>query len=114
MPGASSMWMAMANSFLANFLCATLSSGSRLTDPAADREEAVVGDVVVRAEQQLGEDLRKVAGLAMSVDRLQALGHRACRDVALDVAAGALDERGDQLAGVFQAHRRVLAQADAA
>ena len=50
----------------------------------------------------------------MNIDRLQALGHGAGRDLALDAAAGALDERGDQLAGIFQAYRGVLGQTDAA
>ena len=50
----------------------------------------------------------------MNVDRLQSLGHGSGRDLALHAAAGPLDERGDQLAGILQAHRGVLAQADAA
>ena len=50
----------------------------------------------------------------MNVDRLQPLGHGSGRDLALHAAARLLDERGDQLAGICQAHRRVLAQADPA
>ena len=79
-----------------------------------DLQEDLVGDVVVRAEEQSDEDLRKGARLAMNVDRLQARGHGSGRDLALDAAAGPLDERRDQLAGVLQADRRVSAQADAA
>ena len=80
----------------------------------ADLQEDLVGDVVVRGDEQLDEDLREGAGLAVNIDRLQALGHGSGRDLALDAAAGPLDERGDQLAGIFQAHRGVLGQADAA
>src|SRR6478672_12941663 len=80
----------------------------------AEFQEDLVSDVVVRAEEQLGEDLRKRVRLAVNVDRLQALGHRSGRDLALHAAAGPLDERSDQLAGILQAHRWVLAQADAA
>jgi hypothetical protein len=50
----------------------------------------------------------------VNIDRLQALGHGSCRDFALHAAAGPIDEGGDQLAGVFQAYRGVLGQADAA
>ena len=39
----------------------------------ADLQEDLVGDVVVRADKQLGKDLRKGARLAVNVDRLQAL-----------------------------------------
>ena len=49
----------------------------------------------------------------MNVDRLQARGHGSGRDLAGDPAAGALDEGGYQLAGIFQAHRGVLGQTDA-
>ena len=75
----------------------------------ADLQEDLVGDVVVGADQQGGKDRRKGARLAMNIDRLQALGHGSGRDLALDAAAFPLDERGDQLAGIFQAHRRILA-----
>src|SRR3990170_2959048 len=44
-----------------------------------DLQEDLVGDVVVRADEQLGKDLREIAGLAMNIDRLQALGHRSGR-----------------------------------
>src|SRR5947207_6147172 len=67
----------------------------------ADLQEDLVGDVVGRAEEQLGENLRKGARLAVNVDRLEALGHDSRRDLALDAAAGPLDECGDQLAGIF-------------
>src|SRR6478752_5397542 len=80
----------------------------------ADLQEDLVSDVVVRAEEQPGEDLRKGARLAVNVDGLQALRHRSGRDLADDVAAGPLDECGDQFARILQAHRRVLGQADAA
>ena len=50
----------------------------------------------------------------MHVDRLQALRHRPDRDLALHAAAGFVDERRDQLAGILQAQRGVLGQADAA
>ena len=40
----------------------------------ADLQEDLVGDVIVRADEQLGENLRKGARLAVNVDRLQALG----------------------------------------
>ena len=50
----------------------------------------------------------------MNEDRLEALGHVANRDVAFHAAAGPPDERGDQLAGVSEADRRVLAKTDAA
>jgi hypothetical protein len=81
----------------------------------ADLQEDLVRDVVVRGEEQRGEDLRKGASrLAVNIDRLQALRHGSGRDLALDAAAGPLDEGGDQLAGVFQAYRGVLGQADAA
>ena len=49
----------------------------------------------------------------MNVDRLQALRHGSGRDLALDAAARPLDECGDQLAGILQAHRGILGQADA-
>src|SRR5262249_35295005 len=42
----------------------------------ADLQEDLVGDVVVRTEEQTGEDLRKAARLAVNIDRLQALAHR--------------------------------------
>jgi len=50
----------------------------------------------------------------VNVDWLQSPGDGSSRDIALHAAASALDERGDQLAGVMEAHRGVLAQADAA
>src|SRR4029079_455255 len=43
---------------------------------AADLQEDLVGDVVVRAEEQLGEDLRKRVRLAVKVDRLHSAGGR--------------------------------------
>jgi hypothetical protein len=69
----------------------------------ADLQEDLVRDVVVRGEEQRGEDLRKGASrLAVNIDRLQALRHGSGRDLALDAAAGPLDEGGDQLAGYFR------------
>jgi hypothetical protein len=43
------------------------------------------------------------ARLAVCLDRSQALGHGSYRDLAVDAAAGPLDEGGDQLASVLQA-----------
>src|SRR6187200_2220018 len=80
----------------------------------ADLQEDLVGDVVVRGAEQRDEDLRKGTRLSVNVDRLQSPGYGSGRDLALHAAAGPRDERGDQLAGILQAHRRVLAQADAA
>jgi hypothetical protein len=49
----------------------------------ADLQEDLVRDVVVRGEEQRGEDLRKGASrLAMNIDRLQALRHGSGRDLA--------------------------------
>src|SRR6476660_9323422 len=79
----------------------------------ADLQAHLVGDVIVRGDEQSGEDLRKGARL-VNVDRLQTLGHRSGRDLAVHAAAGLLDEGGDQLASVLQAYRGVFAQADAA
>src|SRR5690242_13372863 len=79
----------------------------------ADLQEDLVGDVVVRSDEQLDEDLREGARL-VNVDRLKARGYRPGRDLSLHAAAGLLDEGGDQLSGIFQAHRGVFAQADAA
>ena len=42
---------------------------------AADLQEDLVGDVVVGAEEQFDEDLRKRARLLVNIDRLQALRH---------------------------------------
>src|SRR5882757_3629249 len=81
---------------------------------SADLQEDLVGDVVVRYAEQFDEDLRKGTRLSVNVDRLQSLGYGSGRDLALHAAAGPLDERRDQLAGILQAHRGVLAQADAA
>src|SRR5450432_4253917 len=50
----------------------------------------------------------------MNIDRLQSSRDGSSRDVALHAAASALDECGDQLAGILETHRGVLAQADAA
>jgi hypothetical protein len=80
----------------------------------ADLQEDLVGDVVVRYTEQLDQDLRKATRLSVNVDRLQSRGYGSGRDLALHVAAGPLDERRDQLAGILQAHQGVLAQADAA
>src|SRR5512132_1022294 len=80
----------------------------------ADLQEDLVGNVVVRGAEQLDEDLRKGTRLSVNVDRLESLGYGSGRDLALHAAAGPLDERGDQLAGILQAHLGVLAQADAA
>src|SRR4029078_12906166 len=81
---------------------------------SADLQEDLVGDVVVRGAEQRDEYLRKGTRLSVNVDRLQSLGYGSGRDLALHAAARPLDERGDQLAGILQAHRGVLAQADAA
>src|SRR5271157_5631401 len=80
----------------------------------ADLQEDLVGDVVVRGAEQLDEDLRKGTRLSVNVDRLQSLGYGSGRDLALHAAAGPLDERGDQLAGILEAHRGALVKADAA
>src|SRR5262245_46176376 len=80
----------------------------------ADLQEDLVGNVVVRGAEQLDEDLRKGTRLLVNVDRLESFGYGSGRDLALHAAAGPLDERGDQFAGILQAHRGVLAQADAA
>src|SRR5262249_61161931 len=58
----------------------------------ADLEEDLIGDVVVRGDEQLDEDLRKSARL-VDVDRLKVRGHRPGRDLALHAAAGLLVER---------------------
>src|SRR6476646_1922707 len=78
----------------------------------ADLQEDLIGDVVVRADEQPVEDRRKGARLLVNVDRLQALRHGSGRDLAFDAAPGPLDECGDQLAGILQAHRGVLGKAD--
>src|SRR5664279_1858107 len=80
----------------------------------AGLQEDLVGDVVVRYAEQLDEDLRKGTRLSVNVDRLQSRGYESGRDLALHAAAGPLDERRDQLAGILQADHGVLAQADAA
>ena len=80
----------------------------------ADLQEDLVGDVVVRADEQLVDDRPEAARLAMNIDRLEALGHGPGGDLALHAAAGAADERGDQLAGIEQAQLGILGQADAA
>src|SRR5258707_6374484 len=80
----------------------------------ADLQEDLVGNVVVRGAEQLDEDLRKGTRLSVNVDRLESLGYGSGRDLALHAAAGPFDERGDQLAGILQAHLGVLAQADSA
>ena len=76
----------------------------------ADLQEELIGNVVVRADEQLVENLREGARLAMNVDWRQARGHGSGHDLAFDAAAGALNERGDQFAGILQAHRGVLSQ----
>src|SRR6476469_8301506 len=73
----------------------------------ADLQEDLVGNVVVGGAQQLGENLRKVTRLPVDVDRLQSRGDGSGRDLALHGTAGLLDERGDQLAGILQAHRGI-------
>src|SRR5262249_35050935 len=75
----------------------------------SDLQEDLVGSVVVRSAEQLDEDLRKGSRLSVNVDRLESLGYGSGRDLALHGAAGPLDERGDQFAGILQAHRGVLA-----
>src|SRR6187399_1988619 len=64
--------------------------------------------------KKLAENLRQHARLAMNVDRGKARGHGSGCDFAADAAAGPLDEGGKKLAGVLQAHRGLLVQADAA
>src|SRR6202043_1743680 len=68
----------------------------------------------VRVEEESDQDLRERARLSVNGDRLQALGHGSNRDFAFHIAASPLDECGDQLAGVSEADRRVLAKTDAA
>ena len=51
--------------------------------------------------------------LSVNVDRLLSLRYGSRRDLALHGAAGPIDERGDQLTGILEAHRGVLPQADA-
>src|SRR5260370_511171 len=58
----------------------------------ADLQEALVGDVVVRGEEQLAEDLRKGTRLPVNIDRLQSRGYGSGRDLALHAAAGPRDE----------------------
>src|SRR4029077_18217125 len=53
----------------------------------ADLQEDLVGGVVVRGAEQLGEDLRKSTRLAVNVNRLQSLGYGSDRDLALHAAA---------------------------
>src|SRR5437660_7857923 len=66
----------------------------------ADLQEDLVGNVVVRGAKQLDENLRKGTRLSVHVDRLESRGYGPDRDLALHAAAGLLDERGDQLAGI--------------
>src|ERR1700733_12357822 len=80
----------------------------------ADLQEHLVGGIIVRVEEESDQDLREAARLSGNGDWLQAFGRRSNRDFAFHTAAGAPDERGDQLAGVSEADRRVLAKADAA
>src|SRR3954469_10612999 len=80
----------------------------------ADLEEYLIGDVVVRTVEELAENLGQRARLAVNVDRGKASGHGSGCDFAADDAAGLLDEGGKKLAGVLQARRGVLVQADAA
>ena len=118
MPEPSSRWMAVGEAVRGEHLVRDLERLLEADWPAqavsADLQEDLVGDVVVRGAEQLGEDLRKGTRLSVNVNRLQSLGHRSGRDLAFHAAAGPLDERGNQLAGILQAHRGVLAQADAA
>jgi hypothetical protein len=72
-----------------------------------DLQEDLISNVVVRAEEQPGEDLREGARLVVNIDWLQAFGHGSGRELALDAAAGPLDECADQLAGILQAYRGV-------
>jgi len=72
---------------------------------SAELQEDLIGGIVVRVKEQLGEDLRQGARLSVNVDRLQSLGHGSDRDLAMDAVAGALDEGCDQLAGVLEADR---------
>ena len=81
---------------------------------SADLEEDLIGDVVVRVAKHLGEDLREGARLSVNIERLQSLGHGSDRDFAFHAAAGPPDEGCDQLAGVLQADRGILAKTDAA
>src|ERR1700729_2146018 len=81
---------------------------------AADLQEDLVGGIIVRVQEESDEDLGERARLSVNVDRLQALGHGSNWDFAFHAAAGPLDERGDQFAGVSEADRRVLAKTDAA
>src|SRR6202034_1629789 len=81
---------------------------------ATDLQEDLVGGIIVRVEEESDQDLREAARLSVNGDRLQALRHGSNRDFAFHIAAGPSDECGDQLAGVSEADRRVLAKADAA
>src|SRR5271165_6068459 len=80
----------------------------------ADLQKDLVGDIIVGGAEQLDEDLRKGARLSVNVDWHQSIGYGSGRDPALHAAAGLLDERGDQLAGILEAHRRVLAETNSA
>ena len=79
-----------------------------------DLQEDLVGGKVVGVEEKSDEDLRKAARLLVNIDRLEALGRLANRDVALHATAGPPDERGDQFARVSEAELGVEAKADAA
>src|SRR5215208_45735 len=75
----------------------------------AGQSADLIRNVVVGGAEQLDEDLRKGTRLSVNVDRLESLGYGSGRDLALHAAAGPLDERGDQLAGILQARRGILA-----
>ena len=81
----------------------------------ANLQEDLVGDIVVRPQQHLGQDLRQGAGLAVHMDGLKSLGNGSDRYLAFNAAAGLSDKDGEKLAGVAHADRRIfLGKADAA
>lgn len=78
-----------------------------------DFKENLVRDVIVRPAKHLRNNDRKTTRLAMNIDGLQALWNDAGRYLTLNSSPGALDESGDQLAGVLEAHTWLLGKADA-
>src|SRR5208283_1522418 len=85
-----------------------LLEADRGPEPApADLQEDLVGDVVVRVAEQRDENLGERTRLPVNINRLEALGDGSGRDLSVDAAARPLDESGDQLARILEAHRRV-------
>ena len=79
-----------------------------------DLQKHLVGYVIIRADEQLVQDLRKRTRLPVHIDWRQTGGHGPSRDLALHAAPGLFDERREQLACILQAQRGILRQADAA